>query len=83
MRNLWAAVNLATKSYTITGQLDMDKDIDIVRRVTSSHASPTTNKYSVEEPTSLEVAARRLSNVDSPTVIPRVTVMWSAVVLLP
>ena len=42
------------------------------------HVSPTTSRQSVEGPNSLEVAAKRLSSVDSPTVIPRVT--WARLV---
>jgi len=50
-----------------------------VRRVTSPpvtaslHESLTLSQHSFEGPTSLEVAAGRLSSVDSPIAIPRVT----------
>jgi len=37
------------------------------------HVSPSISQHLIEGLTSLEVAARRLSNVDSPIVIPRVT----------
>jgi len=39
----------------------------------SLHDSPTLSQHSVQGPTSLEVAAGRLSSVDSPIAIPRLT----------
>ena len=62
-----------------TGQLNIGKDIDIVRRVTSPlvtaslHESPTPSQHSVERATFIEVAAGRLCSVDSPIAIPGVT----------
>jgi len=60
------------------GQPSIDMDIDIMRRVTtplvtaSLHESPTRSQHLVKGSTSLEVAAGRLSSVDSPVAIPRV-----------
>jgi len=75
-------VILATKSSIPTAQLDISKDMDIVR-VTSPdtigdttevlHVSPTSSQDSVGGPTSIELSSRRLLNVDSFTVIPGVT----------
>jgi len=63
--------------------MDISKDINIVRKVNlphavrdatkTLHASPITNRHSIEGPTSLEVATRRLSTIDTPTVIPKAT----------
>ena len=73
--DLLAAVTLAAKSCGAIAKLNISKDIDIVKRVTSPlavgdvttslHESPTTSQHSVEGSTSLEVAVRRLSGVDS------------------
>jgi len=41
--------------------------------ITSLHESPTTNQHSVEGLTSPEVVVKRLSSVNSPIAIPRVT----------
>ena len=77
--DLLEAVTLATKSCSATGQLSIGKDIDIMRRVTSPpimtslYESPTPSQHSVEGPTSLKVAAGRLSSVEAPIVIPGVT----------
>jgi len=81
--DLLDAITLAAKSCGATAQLSIGKDIDIVRRVNSPaavgdvttflHESPTPSQHFVERPTSLKVAARRLSSVDFPIAIPRVT----------
>ena len=77
--NLSEVVTLATKSCRVTTQLNIDKDIDIMRKVTSLpitaslHESPNPSHHLVEGPTSLEVAAGRLSSVDSPIAILGVT----------
>jgi len=77
--DLLEAVTLAAKSYGATAQLSISKDIDIVRRVTSPpvtaslHESPTPSQHSIEGPTSLKVVVGRLSSIDSPIAILRVT----------
>ena len=64
-----------------------------MRRVTLPHtirdaigalyALPTTSQRSVKAPTSLEVAARRLPFIDTPTIIPRLTKARLASVVAP
>ena len=64
-----------------------------MRRVTSPHTvgdaiealhvSPTTSQHSIEGPTSLEVAMRRLISVDFLTVTPEVIGMRSARTVAP
>ena len=81
--DLLEAVTLGAKSCGAIAQLSVGKDIDIKRKVTSPptvgditaslHESPTTSQYSIEGQTSLEVATRRLSTVDSLITIPGVT----------
>ena len=76
--DLLKAVTLVAKSCGATGQLSIGKDIDIERRVTSPpiaslHESRTPSQYSVEGPTSPEVATERLFSVDSLIAIPGVT----------
>jgi len=74
--DLLEAATLTAKSCGATAQLSIGKDIDIMRRVASLpvtaslHESPTPSQHSVEGPTSIEVAAERLSSVDSPIAIP-------------
>jgi len=91
--DLLEVVTLAAKSCGAIAHLSIDKDIDIVRRVTlpptigdvitSLHGSPTTSQHSIKGSTSLEVAARRLSSVDSSIVIPRVTGAQSVFTITP
>jgi len=77
--DLLEVITLAAKSCSVTAQLNISEDIDIVRRVmsplvtTSLHESPTPSQHSVKGPTSLEVDAGRLSSIDSPIAIPRVS----------
>jgi len=77
--NLLKVVTLAAKLCDATGQPSIGKDIDNVRSVTTPpvttfmHESPTPSQHLVKGPTSLEMAARRLSSVYSPIAIPRVT----------
>ena len=71
------------KSSSAIAKLNIPKDIDIVRRGTSPaivgdvttclHVSLITSPHLVEGSTSIEAVVRRLSSVDSPTVIPGVT----------
>jgi len=79
-------INLVAKSSIPTAQLSIDKDIDIIRTVTSPHMlemrrkfcmSSTISRHSIEGSTSLE-SARRLPKVGSPSIIPRFTRTWSA-----
>ena len=91
--DLLEVVTLAVKSCGATAYLSIDKDIDIVRRVTlpptigdvitSLHGPPTTSQRSIEGSTTLEVAARRLSSVDSPIVIPMVIGAQSVFTITP
>ena len=81
-------VSLEAKSSIPIAQLSIDKDIEIVRRVSSTytvgdatkalHVSHIVSQHSVERLTSLEVAVRRLCNVNYPIIIPRVTRIQSA-----
>jgi len=81
------------KSCGATAQLSIDKDINIVRRVTSPlairdvmaslHESPTPKQHSVEGQTFLEVAARTLSSVDFSYCYSRVTRGSQFTLLLP
>ena len=86
--DLLEVITLAAKSCSVTAQLNISEDIDIVRRVmsrlvtTSLHESTTPSQHSVEGPTSLEVDAGILSSVDSPIASPGVTGEQSPSLLL-
>jgi len=81
--DLLGVVTLAAKSCGAITQLSISKDIDTVRRVTSPsvvgdvmaslYELPTSSQHSIKGPTCLEVAAKRLTSVDSLIAIPKVT----------
>jgi len=90
---LLEAVSLVAKSSISIAQLSIGEDIDIIRRVTSHHiiggetealhVSPIVSQHFAEGPISIEVAAGRLPNFSSPTIILGFTRMQSCHTVTP